>query len=208
MTFEIGGRYRNKHGHYIVLDIVGEKMRVRMDNGHEELLTIRIQRAIQERLQWEAQDPLGYALEQVRLCRQQLQDARARNLEDEMTRWRISLVEAQVKLCSTIRPRTPVELVKLQKYFDRAARSGESNAEHDYRNVCWACQTSVNSAANDRCSECGWLVCVDGACQCPDFALGFGGAQKQCSEQVKRLGSATFLKLVELRKQLLANVLS
>jgi hypothetical protein len=64
------------------------------------------------------------------------------------------------------------------------------------------CHSELSSGANPRCWECGWLVCADGACQCPDFATNNGGDQRACTMQTLRIGSAAFARLVDLRRHI------
>jgi hypothetical protein len=200
MTFVPGGRYRNNSGEYTVLELRGNKMRVRMDDGREQNLTINIQQAVWARLKRDVRNPIASALGQVRDARRQHQAARARNDMRAAMHYRAELVEAQVRFCTLIRKRTPDEVTQLRRYFDTAARSDQRHAWNDYRNVCWACHTDISAGSNTHCDECGWLVCGDGACQCPDFSEDFGGNQPVCRAQLERLGQSNFTKLVQLRQ--------
>lgn len=44
--FEVGGQYRNRNGAYEVLDIDGERMTVRYEDGREQSVSIELQRQI------------------------------------------------------------------------------------------------------------------------------------------------------------------
>ena len=54
-SFLIGGRYRNRIGEYEVLDIQGNHLRVRYDDGREDTLDARIQARIIENMRLETQ---------------------------------------------------------------------------------------------------------------------------------------------------------
>jgi hypothetical protein len=200
MVFRVGNQYRNREGQYVVLEMRGGQMRVRMDNGQERLLTVSVQARILERIQQEARSPLGQALEQIERLRRQFHEARSHNNMDEALRYRIDLIEAQLNYREVIRERTPREKAELRRYFEVAARSDQVGG--GYRNICWACHTDVNAASNERCDDCGWLICADGACQSPEFSIELGGPQERCSAQIKRLGREVFNALADLRGRL------
>lgn len=61
--FLVGGRYRNRLGEYEVLDISGNHMIVRYDNGNEDNLDIRIQERIIQNMQLEAERIAPYSNE-------------------------------------------------------------------------------------------------------------------------------------------------
>jgi len=53
VTFFVGQRYRNRKGEYEVLQFLGDSMKVRYDDGDEQILSIAAQSIIFENMQRE-----------------------------------------------------------------------------------------------------------------------------------------------------------
>ena len=102
--------------------------------------------------------------------------------------------------CALLRVRTLMELDHLRNRFARAVQH-EFGSASDYRNICWVCKADVETASNDQC-QCGWLICADGACQCPDWSDGYKDHQVACSVQIERLGPDVYEALVKERVRL------
>jgi hypothetical protein len=105
-----------------------------------------------------------------------------------------ALVEEWARFCTLLRTRTTAELEDLRRRFT-AAVWHEYGSHTDYRNVCWVCKADVGVASNDEC-EGGWLICADGACQCPDWSDGYKDTQPVCQQQIDRLSREVYEALV------------
>jgi hypothetical protein len=112
---------------------------------------------------------------------------------------RDQLVSQQVRLYFILTGGTQdgIEIARVRALYVEASEREQTKAE--YKNVCWVCMAHVEAGFNTHCS-CGWLVCVCGACQCPDFSVGPRGRQRECHAQVERLGAAKYAELLEQRK--------
>ena len=56
--FEVGGQYRNRKGNYTVLEIMGEKMRIRYEDGVENTVKTEFQARFWANIQAEEAPPL------------------------------------------------------------------------------------------------------------------------------------------------------
>ncbi len=86
--FLVGGRYRNRRGEYEVLEIMGDKMRVRYDSGKEEVLDVHRQRVIAENMEIEAHSLAPY-------------DPLTQDEQNERFFWSVGFLARRVKKPST-----------------------------------------------------------------------------------------------------------
>jgi len=113
--------------------------------------------------------------------------------------FRQQLVDMQVKLYLILHD-TPIsedELTDLRHSYWMAAQP----ENHPSQPKCWVCSSNLYKRAHKACPECHWLVCVCGACQCPDYSLGPRAYAPECKLQIQRLGLLQYQYLIQMRLQ-------
>lgn len=111
------------------------------------------------------------------------------------------LVTLHLDFCRALRGRelTLEEVANLTAHYTHTVERDFQGGSSARKSVCWVCLSGVSSGDNLRCSDCGWLVCVCGACQCPDYWNGVRKHDQECQEQTVRLGQEAYRELLSER---------
>ncbi|HSH80842.1 MAG TPA: hypothetical protein VLA19_20115 [Herpetosiphonaceae bacterium] len=128
--------------------------------------------------------------------RTQLRGAYRRNDQAGIRHIRERLLAKRLAFCSALRPRSPEEVAELRASYLQQMQH-EYGAIEAYRSACWACATPVDSATNDYCGGCGWLICACGACQCPGKYNFVTRDHSECHKQPLLLGAENYRRLAE-----------